>query len=62
MLKPNCSHWLACQYAKMLVENPNGESRTRRIYWCHKCGALAILDKDRGGPNKGEWQLPVGDK
>lgn len=45
-----CSHLNACTYGT------TGNGKT--VWWCHVCGALALMEGRRGRPNSGMWQLP----
>lgn len=45
-----CGHLTACTYGQV-----DFEKRLCQVWWCHKCGALAIRTFGKGRPSKGEW-------
>jgi len=50
-----CGHRRACLYGEDIVAH-------RSVWWCHQCGALAMMLNRRGAqgrPKRGDWQLPL---
>ena len=53
-----CNHVHARTYGKYLKISPMYP--LCQVWWCSKCGALAIRKYGRGRPAKAEWRLPQG--
>ena len=51
-----CGHRLACTYGKV-----DYKRQLCQVWWCHKCGALAIRRSQQGGrPARRDWWYVVG--